>query len=439
MEEKKSNFQLIVVIIFLAAALFAVFVFSGTINIGKQKQSESLKGSLTVWGTYDDDLMEPIFRTFNNTYSDLTLDYVQKSENIFDEELLDAIAEGSGPDIFFLSDEMAFNYMNKLYKIQYANYPVANFSNLFSSAGGVFMTNQGILALPLSVDPLMMYYNKGLLDSAGVVYPPSYWSEFTDLVPSLTKQEEGGTEITQSAVALGQYANVYNAKDILVSLFMQAGSPISKQSGSIYRSALLDTSASSDSDKLLGAILSFYTAFADPANELYSWNRSFGLSSDEFVASRSALYFGFGSELYSISDKNPNLNFAVAPIPQIENSTVKSTKGRVVGAGVSLFSKNVNLANTVVSILVNSDFASDFAKATGTVPARRDLLSTPPSDLYSPVLYSSALYSKSWLDPAPTASDSVFKSMVEDVLSNSASAEQSVVNASSKLDFLLLR
>ena len=56
-------------------------------------------------------------------------------------------------------------------------------------------------------------------------------------------------------------------KDILTTLFMQAGSAIVKEDKGFYRSDL-DEFGTSKSEKS-GQILFFYTSFADPLKELF--------------------------------------------------------------------------------------------------------------------------------------------------------------------------
>jgi ABC-type glycerol-3-phosphate transport system substrate-binding protein len=297
----------------------------------------------------------------------------------------------------------------------------------------VFLTSKGILAFPIAIDPLVMYYNRSMLDANAIVYPPKYWDELTALLPTLT-QKDDLNKIIKSGVALGQFSNIAHAKDILSALFMQTGNPIVAETDGSFSSAL------SDSTKYnLGAVLQFYTNFADSLKNAYSWNRSLPNSTDAFSAENLAFYFGFGSELRSLINKNPNQNFLVAPLPQIKNANTKVTSARVTGIAISAFSKNFNTAFLAAGLLATGDFASKYALALGVAPARRDLLKVMPTDAYSPAFYTSALYARSWLDPSPKDTDDIFRGMVEKVLSNSLSSDDAVRDANSKLGLLLFR
>src|SRR3989338_9498547 len=265
----KGNFQLIIIIVFVALAIFGILVFSGAISIGNDDAEGSL-GTVVLWGTVKAETMGLLLEEFNNANPTFIVKYVQKSTDTFDQDLLEALAGGRGPDMFFLPDNLAFHYANKIFTIPYKSYSLALFKNDFAGAGEVFLTSKGILAIPISIDPLMMYYNRSTLDANGVVYPPAFWDEVSLLVPVLTKRDELN-RIIKSTVAMGHFSNVNHAKDIISTLFMQVGNEIVTERDGNFISAL----STSSSKYNLASILKFYTDFADPNSSIYSWNKSF--------------------------------------------------------------------------------------------------------------------------------------------------------------------
>ena len=417
----------------MALAVFGIFVFSGAIPIGNDNTPGGLC-TVVLWGTARAESMAPLLEEFNLANPTFVVRYVPKSAERFDQDLLEALAAGTGPDMFFLPDNLAFHYADKIFTIPYQSYPLASFKGNFAGAGEVFLTSKGILAFPISIDPLVMYYNRSMLDSNGVVYPPAFWDEMSALVPTMTKKDSSN-KIIKSAVALGHFSNVVHAKDIISALFMQGGNPIVAERDGFFNSTL---NASSQTYNL-GSILKFYTDFADPNKNVYSWNKSFPNSNDAFSKEDLAFYLGYASELASLVSRNPNQNFLAAPLPQIRNASFKTTASRVTGIAILSASKNFNTAFTAASLLSTGSFASKFAIATGVAPARRDLLQAKPTDAYFPIFYSSALYAKSWLDPSPKDTEDIFRRMIDGVLSNSLSPEDAISDASSKLNLLLLR
>ncbi len=428
----KNNFQIIIIVIFIAAAIFGILVFSGAIPIGQSSQTGA-KGTVVLWGTVKAQTIASLLEDFNNANPTFVVQYVQKTPENFDHDLLEALASGVGPDMFFLPDNLAFSYRNRIFPIPYSSLPVSSFKNTFVGAGEVFLTGKGILAFPIAVDPLVMYYNRSMLDANNVVYPPVYWDELPNLVSILTKKNDSN-QIIKSTIAMGHFGNITHAKDLIATLFMQAGNQIVVEKDGFFMSALNEFGQYD-----LGSILKFYRDFADPLKATYSWNRSFPNSNDTFSADNLALYFGYGSELPILVNKNPNQNFLVAPIPQLRNGAFKLTGARVTGIAISAFSKNLNTAFTAASLMGSGDFAAKFSNALGLAPARRDLLAIRPAGAYLPTFYASALYARSWLDPSPKDTDNIFRGMIDGVLSNSMTAIDAIRDAGAKLSLLLAR
>ncbi|MBI3305944.1 extracellular solute-binding protein [Candidatus Nomurabacteria bacterium] len=426
----RGNFQIIIIALFIGLAVFGVLVFSGAIPIGNDNSPGAL-GAVVLWGTVRGDAMLPLMERFNATNPSFVVKYVQKSSDSFDQDLLEALASGTGPDMIFLPHDLAFHYANKILVIPYQSFSLASFKNNFAGAGEVFLTTRGIVALPLSIDPLVMYYNRSILDSNEVVFPPAFWDDFAGVVPEITERD-ASNRVIKSAVALGHFSNVTHAKDILSALFMQAGNGIVAERNGIFDS-LLDRA---DSLNSLATVLKFYTDFADPTEPVYSWNKSFAQASEVFSSGDTAFYFGYASELASLTARNPNLNFGAAPVPQMRNKP-KATMSRVTGIAVLSSSKNATAALTAAGLLSTGDFASEFAGATGTAPARRDLLSAKKSDAFSPIIYSAALYARSWLDPSPKDTNEIWRRMIDSVLSGGSAAAGAVSDAGSRLRLLL--
>ena len=430
----KGNFQIITIIVFILAAIFGVLVFSGAIPLGNSTSNEfGASGTVTLWGTVRNAVISDALNSFNSANKDFNVVYVEKSPDTFSQDLLEALASGKGPDMFFLPDDLVFSYRNKTIPIPYDSFSLSSFKKTFAGAGDVFLTKDGILAMPIAVDPLVMYYNRGMLEAKGIVYPPEYWDEFEEMIPKLTEKDEN-QKIKKSGVALGQYSNITRAKDILATLFMQTGNPIiMEQDGS-----LVSTLGTENKKYTPGSILEFYTSFADPLQSVYSWNRSFASSSSAFSANDLVFYFDYASEFLPLVTRNPNQNFFVAPMPQVRDESFKLTSARVTGIAVSSFSKNLNTAFYAANQMAKGDFAAQFATALGMTPVRKDLLAKPPGgDSYSPIFYSSALYARSWLDPSPKDTDDIFRSTVEKVLSNALTPDEAIADADSKMWLLL--
>lgn len=94
-----------------------------------------------------------------------------------------------------------------------------------------------IFGFPFAVDPLVFYYNKDILKNEEVVNPPKTWDELFELNKILTKRDNSGI-LSQNMIALGQYGNIKNAKEIISNLLIQNGiSVVSKENTKVQDNA----------------------------------------------------------------------------------------------------------------------------------------------------------------------------------------------------------
>ncbi len=431
----KGNFQTILIGIFMAFFIFAVLIFSGLLPIGKSNSSKSAPtGKVVIWGTFPGADIAKVFDNLNTKNRNLIISYTQKNSETYQSDLIKSFAAGNGPDIFIMSDDMVLPNKDFTFVLPFANYPQKTFNDGFFDGAEAFISNEGVLGLPILVDPIVLYYNKDLLANEGIAKPPEYWDELFDLNAKLTKKKNDGT-ISQSMIALGTYDNITHAKDILSLLLIQGGNPIISRSGDKILATLssnfkLPTSPAE-------AVLAFFSEFSNQNDQAYSWNRGLLESRDMFTSGKLAFYVGRASELFYIQSVNPNLSFDVAPILQTRGTNVKRTYAKVYALAINKKSTNSGAAFGVAGLLSNGDDAKDFAQALSLPPASRSLLANAPTDPYLFTFFNSAIISRTWLDPSFEETNDIFKEMIQNVLSNKLSASDSVSKAQSRLSALL--
>jgi len=62
---------------------------------------------------------------------------------------------------------------------------------------------------------MALFYNKDLLDQAGVPEPPKNWEDFQKAVKKLTKFDKKSGKILQSGTSLGTGNNIAGFEDLL--------------------------------------------------------------------------------------------------------------------------------------------------------------------------------------------------------------------------------
>ncbi len=434
-----SNFKLIFITVFIVAAIFGFLIFAGIINIGGSSSSSApVQGSVNIWGTVDSRAMNAFVADFNVHNADIHITYEQKDAGSFDQTLVEAIAEGTPPDLVLLPSNLVWRFQNKLTHIPFASLPAQTFQTTFTSAANAFGVSDGTLAVPWAADPLVMYYNRDMLQGVGIAQPPSTWTAFTDTLSKLTKKTSDLT-ITQAGAAMGTYKNIAHPKDILAMLFMEAGSSFLTSNNGTF---VVDFGPVVGGDKNSAAVsaMNFYMGFSDPVKSVYTWNAGQPIDRDFFIQSDLAYYFGTASELPIIRAQNPNLNFGIALPPQSPNG-LPLTTGLMYGLAIPKSAPNQLLSYTATTLLAGAPAESSLASllqgSAALMPVRRDVLANKPTnDPYLGFLYDAALVQKSWVDPNPILSDQVFTDLIRSITSSALSTDQALAKAATQLGAL---
>lgn len=428
-----STFQVAVMGIFVALIVVGVGVFSLFGGVGGGTDV----GKVVIWGTVDQGVMDKVLGSVAE--KDKTLKevvYVAKNPATYQGEIINAIAAGQGPDLILLSQSTVGTLQDKISLIPYSAVSQSQFVSSYIDEGQLFLTPQGILALPFSIDPMVMYWNRDIFTSAGEAQAPLYWNDFIALAPKLTTLQAGGT-IRRSAIAIGTWDNVTNAKAVLSALMMQTGDGITTRTSSGALAATLGVKPDTASVAPASEALRFYTDFANPSKTTYSWNRSLPASQNAFASGDAAVYFGFASEYRAISERNPNLRFGVATMPQLMGASAKITSGDIQGLAIARGAANSSGALVVAQKLTAAEASAAAAQGLSLPPVRRDVQLDTSASAVAATFVQSALISRGWADPNSAATDSIFKSMVESVSSGRSTPEQAVSDAAQAMRQLL--
>lgn len=430
---KEIGIKNIITAIFVFAAIFAFLVFANVIKVPGAKQEAS--GKITVWGTIPFPVMQPYINQVKS--KNIEVNYTFQDPVRFEEDLVNAFASGTGPDLFITGHEQILRNADKIFEIPFTSFPQNEYEATYINESKLFFTDTGALAIPMAVDPLIMYYNKSLIASAFLVGTPEYWEDLLAFAADITLANANGA-ISNAGVSLGTFENILNAKGILSTMLLQNGNAIV---GVDPMSTQMQGILTNSDDRFAAAeqALKFYTSFSRLGNQNYSWNEALPLSREKFIAGELALYFGKGSELERIRKKNPNLDFDVALMPQISKTSLKTTFGSMTGVAIAKQTKNPAAAIQIASRLTGSDVVKAFTKEMGVAPARKDLLKNKPDDARATLLYNSAIISGGWVDPDPKATDLLFKNLIRAVNTGSLSISEALRKADADLQIILNR
>ena len=403
---------MVIIGLFVGFGIAGVLIFAGIVPLFEEEVFRPQ--NVFMWGFLQNSTMQATFNDYNSGRDlRLTVKYTQTNPKTFDTRLIEAIANGSQPDLVLLPHDYVMRHGTKMNPIGFHRVTEQSFKQQFIEAGEIFMTGTGIIGMPMVVDPMVLYWNRDIFQNEGVVRPPAYWDELIPLAPLLTVRDNAAV-ISRSAIALGGYSNITHAKDIISILLMQAGSPMVRLRFGKFIADFDKTVLGGETDPSIAAF-GFYTEFVNPAKPVYSWNASLPNDKDMFISGDLAMYLGFASEIPEITGKNPHLNFDISLLPQSRENPRIQTYGRVYGISTMKMSLSPNTSKWTAEIMTGPQYLATLVDKIPVAPARRDMLSVQQVEAHKATIYQSALVSRGWRDPHPVRTGDIFKSTVEDI------------------------
>lgn len=410
-------FQIVLFGIFAALAVAGLVLLATFSSPQGEEATPVLNEGVEIWGTLP---VEPIAQAIrerarvNDGYK--FVQYRQIDSRTFEREFVDAVAEGRSPDLLLISNEDLVALRSKLYALRAGDglYDVRSFRNTYVDGAEIFVLSDGLYAYPMAADVLVMYWNRDLFAENGLVEPPVFWSEINNQVAPAINTITPGGDISESAIAFGDYQNIRNAVPIILTLSMQSGSRLISENSNRYE-VNLNLTPSSQSTQPFTSAINYFSSFSNINSPLYSWNRAQPLDRSAFVGERLALYFGMASELLELRRANPNLNYDVAPVPQGQAATVQRTYGKFYGLAIPRGASNPAGATQVMLDLSRPELALPIATELNLAPVARQTLAAGTQDPFREIIYDETLTARGWLAPDPEGVAAVFRTAFDDI------------------------
>jgi ABC-type glycerol-3-phosphate transport system substrate-binding protein len=429
-----SKFKIAVMVIFSVSIVIGLILFA----MAKGGVGGSDSADLLVWGTVSEEAFTAGYNSSSiKDNKGIHVSYVYKNPADFERDFIEALADSTGPDIIVVREDFIYKNRNKILAIPYKTYSARDFKDRFVEESELLLVKDGVMGLPLVIDPLVMYWNRDIFSNNQITQPPKYWDEFTvdnngvSLVSKITKKDSNANVLV-STVALGEWKNIVNAKEILSTFLLQAGTPITLRQDDDKVESVLNESFNYPVQPSLSAV-NFYTQFSNPTSATYTWNRSLPNSLNMFLAGNLATYIGFASEVFNIQQKNSNLNFDVTTMPQIRGYNKKLVFGHMYSMSIVKQSKQSLGAYNLIVSMTEPTSVKAIEAITGLPPVRRDLLSDRPTNPSRVVFYDSAIISHAWIDPDSTASSNTFKDMIESITGGRARTLEALSKADNEI------
>jgi len=415
---------------------------------------------LSYWGVWDSsDDWQPLIDDFNIMHPNIKIIYKKFRYAEYEQKLLEAWAEDRGPDIYSIPATWLKKYQERITPMpasvklsfrevkkvlgkteisdvvrQLPTFSLNDIKNKFVDVinDDIIMDGQ-IYGLPFSVDTLVLYYNRDILDSNGIAVPPGNWTELAETVKKITKVDKNNN-IIQSAIALGTANNVPQAFDIVSLLMMQNGTQMISSTGQVN----FHLSPTKERDNLPGLqALLFYTDFANPIKEVYSWNAEQLNAFEAFISGKLAMLYGYSYYLPLIKTQAPKLDVGIAPMTQIQGATNPLNYTDYWVETVSHKTKSIDASWGFLTFAASQNETEKYLEKTKKPAALRNLITKQREDPEISVFANQTLSATHWYKGKDILkAEEIFKELIE-TLPNSAEPTKLLELTAKKINLTL--
>lgn len=433
----KNFFIILVVLLVLLGGAGATLVV-----LTKKKPAELPKIELTYWGMFNTkEVIQPIIDKYQTLHPNVTIRYEQKEVGkdnpvvAYEQDLRNAFAAGNAPDIFELQNMMIPKYESLIEPLPDADTHLVD--DYFDVLSQDALIDNKLYALPYSIDSLALYYNKRLLNDAGVANAPRTWDEFDEAVQKLRKLNDTG-QFTQSGAALGGYGNINRATDILSLFLLQQGTTITDKSNGnlVWDNAATDPTGNKVNKPGFTG-LQRYLRYANPVESVYTWNNAQDYSFDAFAQEKVGMIISYAYALPIILDNNPKMQLGISPLPQPKDASQKITYANYWLETVSGESKNTAAAWDFLKFATNKENVKLYSSETNKPVSRRDLVNDELNDTNLAAFAEQNLYAQSWYQYDGPAVEAVLASMLTEILKGTTPVQEAYRHAGDSIQKIL--
>jgi ABC-type glycerol-3-phosphate transport system substrate-binding protein len=324
MDEKQKKMLIIVAIVLVVL----IIVTSVLLILNRQRTTPQVETEengkpplteqsveLSYWGLWEpESVMQPVIDEFQDMYPNIMINYSQQSFTAYETTLYTRLQQAAGtgepaPDIFRIHNTWTPKYYQYLYPLPSDLMNAQEYSeNFYSTIINDFTAKDGnIYAMPWSIDGLMVFYNKSILEQAGVERPPEDWDSFFELAQRLTRKDATG-RIVQSGLAMGTSRNIRHSAEIISYLLLLEGVEVID---STRTRVSLDTPAGQ-------RVFRTYTDFARGDNAI--WSPGLRTDLEMFFTGELAMMIAPSWRAFDIIEAAPSVEFDTAPLPQLKQN-----------------------------------------------------------------------------------------------------------------------
>lgn len=431
--------------IFTITLLFTTLMLLGLgCKGGSQKAQEAAKPVALNWwrvgGSGQD--IGSVLNDYRGIRPNVSVNITQIREEELENKLIQALADGLAPDVVSLPNSWLRGWQHRLAPLpptltlpylevtgtfkKESRWVLKDIVSLDSKTlksryvdtviNDVYLDNK-IYGLPLNLDTLLVFYNVDLLTAAQFPEAPKNWTDFKTAAQAITRLDKQG-QLLQNGAALGTTDNIPYYFDIVSALMLQNGTPM-MTNGRVTFSEPISVQGET---YLPGSdALRFYTDFANPTKETYSWSANEQSAREAFAAGKLGFMFGYWRDLATIKAMAPKIRIGVGNFPQIEGSFQTSYYANYYIETVLKQSQHQTEAWDLIQFITTPAEAKKYLDNSKRPTAQREFVTAQLADEDLSVPAAQVLTAKTWYQGYNIeAVQNTFKDMIKQVLAGVA-------------------
>lgn len=349
----------------LIAALLAAAVASAALTgCGKAKErvNEDGESVITVWSPSDEPAIEEWWvekmEEFNQAHEgeiELRREAIVRADSYaYEDKVNAAITSNDLPDILYVDGPNV-----SIYAANEVTLPLDDFfsgeewSDFFDSSKQQNTYGGKIYAVGATESSVALYYNKDMLDAAGISVPESKedawtWSEYYDAAKKLTKDGVAGTNIIMDKGEGLSY--------VLEQFWISNGTDFVNEDGSSAE-GYLNSPEGVEAAEFLNSLIADGYANIDPIQK-------------EFHNGKAATMLGGSWEVATLEKDYPDLNWGVTYFPVADNDGVLTSPTGDWAASVTKNVQDMDAVKEVIRFLFSEENVTTYAQAISKPPTR---------------------------------------------------------------------
>lgn len=235
---------------------------------------------MTLWTTAEKRFFDSLTNEFvAQTGAPLRFKVVEFEDELeMQQVLVNALAEGEGPDVIYTDGEWIAGNPKKLTLAKPdPAFTHGNFESTFvQSANEALLAGESdILGVPMAIDSLALIYNEEHIADRlpDRNTPASTWELLRDDATALSRTDNSFERFAVSGIALGRTDNIKYGAEIIENLMLQSGVQFFDESNTLATFDNTETALAGGRTLNAGEeSINYYTSFADERYRNYSWN-----------------------------------------------------------------------------------------------------------------------------------------------------------------------